>query len=141
MAALSSAMEARFDRYQGDQLYHLGLSVEGYMLAPPGVPLVYTPKSALILNITVWDDAANAKLNEKVHQITVFETTTGGSFLLGSGNKRTKEEQLAGLSANAVREIEKWMVEQARDNSWFAPRAGAATTAVVPRSNPPEEDG
>lgn len=129
--ALTKAMKDRFSRYEGNQLYHFGISVEGYLLAPPGVPLVYTPKSALIINVTVWDDAANAKLNEKVHQLTVFETTTGGSFLVGSGNKRTKAQQMAGLSDNAVREIEKWMSEQAAEKGWFAPRPGAATDAVV----------
>lgn len=131
VAALTKAVDERFSRYEGDQLYHFGLSVEGYLLAPPGVPLVYTPKSALIVNVTIWDDAANAKLNEKVHQITVFETTTGGSFLVGSGNKRTKEQQMAGLSENAVREIEKWMLEMAAEKGWFASRPGASTDAVV----------
>ena len=36
--ALRSAIDTRFGRYEGPQLYHLGISVEGYMLAPPGVP-------------------------------------------------------------------------------------------------------
>ena len=133
--AVRNAVAQRFGRYEGNQLYHIGISVEGYMLAPPGVPLIYKPKSALILNVTVWDDAANAKLNPKVHQMTVFESTTGGSFLLGSGNERTKEEQMAGLAANAVREIEKWMVEERAAQGWFEPRPGAATTATVPSAS------
>lgn len=130
-AVMKNAIANRFGRYQGDQLYHLGISVEGFMLAPPGLPLVYTPKSALIVNVTVWDDAANAKLNAEPEQFTVFESTTGESFIMGSGNERTKEEQMAGLSANAVREIETWMVAQAAEKGWFASRPGAATTAVV----------
>ncbi|MFC4671629.1 hypothetical protein ACFO5X_23960 [Seohaeicola nanhaiensis] len=129
---LKNAVAQRFGRYQGNQLYHFGISVEGYMLAPPGVPLIYKPKSALILNVTIWDDAANAKLNPEVKQFTVFESTTSGTFLVGSGNERTKEEQMAGLAANAVREIEKWMVEQKTEKGWFMPRAGAATEARVP---------
>ena len=71
-AALKTAVAERFSKYQGDQLYHLGISVEGYMLAAPGVPVVYSPKSALIINVTVWDDAAGAKLNKKVEQFTVL---------------------------------------------------------------------
>ena len=63
----------------------------------------------------------------------MFESTTGGTFLVGSGNQRTKEEQMAGLAANAVRTIEEWMVKQKAEQGWFEPRAGAATTAVVPR--------
>lgn len=135
IAALKPALAQRFGRYQGTQLYHLGISVEGYALAPPGVPLLYKPKSALILNVTVWDDAAGKKLNEKPEQFTVFETTTGESFLVGSGNKRTKAQQMAGLSANAVRRIEEWMVAQRKAQGWFAPRPGAATEAVVPRDD------
>ncbi|MHA6263194.1 hypothetical protein ACXYMO_08330 [Arenibacterium sp. CAU 1754] len=134
VSVMKSAVANRFGQYEGNQLYHFGISVEGYMLAPPGVPLVYKPKSVLILNVTVWDDAANKKLNEKVHQITVFEDTTGESFLVGSGHQRTKEQQMAGLAANAVREIEKWMVEQKKENGWFLPRPGAATTAIVERT-------
>lgn len=129
---LRTAVARRFGRYEGDQLYHFGISVEGFMLAPPGVPLVYTPKSVLIINVTVWDDAANAKLNPEVKQLTIFETTTQGTFLIGSGHNRTKEEQMQGLAANAVREIEKWMLEEKAAKGWFLPRPGAATTARVP---------
>jgi len=129
---LGDALIQRFDKYQGNQLYHLGVSVEGFMLAPPGVPLIYSPKSALILNVTVWDDAANAKLNPEVHQITVFESTTGESFVVGSGHERTREEQMQGLAVNAVDMIEDWMVEQKETQGWFLPRPGAATEAVIP---------
>lgn len=135
VSVMKSAVANRFGQYQGSQLYHFGISVEGYMLAPPGVPLIYKPKSALIINVTVWDDAANKKLNEKVHQMTIFEDTTGESFLVGSGNQRTKEQQMAGLAENAVLQIEKWMVEQRKENSWFEPRPGAATDAIVEQTN------
>ena len=117
--ALTSAIANRFTQYQGEQLYHFGVSVEGYMLAPPGVPLVYTPKSALIINVTVWDDAGGRKLNEEPHQITVLETTGTDSLVIGSGWGRTKEQQMAGLSFNAVRAIEKWMLEQGEAYGWF----------------------
>lgn len=131
VGVLRNAVSQRFGRYGGDQLYHFGISVEGFMLAPSGVPVVYTPKSVLILNVTLWDDAANTRLNPEVEQFTVFESTTGGSALLGSGNQRTKEEQMAGLAANAMREIEAWMLTQKAEKGWFASRPGAATTAIV----------
>lgn len=130
-AALKTAVAERFSKYQGDQLYHLGISVEGYMLAAPGVPVVYSPKSALIINVTVWDDAAGAKLNKKVEQFTVLETTTGESWLLGSGNARTKEEQLLGLSRNAVGQIEDWLVEMQKENGWFNDRPEASEPSDV----------
>ncbi len=120
--ALKTAVDERFSRYTGEQLYHFGISVEGFMLAPPGLPLIYTPKSALIINMTVWDDAAGKKINEKVKQFTVFETTTGPTFLIGSGYNRSKEEQMQGLSRNAIGQIEDWLVEQQEENGWFDQR-------------------
>jgi len=132
-AVLKPTLARRFGQYQGNQLYHLGISIEGFALAPAGVPLLYKPKSALILNVTVWDDAAGTKLNAKPEQFTVFEQTTGESFLVGSGNKRTKEQQMAGLAANAARKIEEWMAQKRKAEGWFEPRPGAATEAIVPR--------
>lgn len=117
--ALSSAIANRFSQYQGDEFYHTAISVEHYTLAPPGVPFVFTPKSVLIINFTVWDDAAGKKLNEEVKQLTILETTSGESALAGSGLSRSKEEQIAGLSRNAVRQMEKWMVEQRAEKGWF----------------------
>ena len=126
--ALTAAVGERFSQYEGDQLYHFGISVEGYLLAPKGVPLIYSPKSALIINVTLWDDAAGKKLNEKVEQMTIFETTTSGSFLIGSGRERTKEQQMMGLSRNAVGRIEEWMLEQHAANGWFAKKPEAVET-------------
>jgi hypothetical protein len=134
--ALKRAVEERFGAYEGNQLYHIGISVEGYMLGPPGVPLVLNNRSALIINVTVWDDAAGAKLNEKVHQITALETTTNESFLLGSGNSRTKQEQMDGLAFNAVRQLEEWLVEQHEENGWFDARPEARTDVNLPAYAP-----
>lgn len=125
-SALTGAIADRFGRYDGDALYHLGISVEGYMLAPKGVPLVYTPKSALILNVTVWEDAKSRKLNEGVHQLIVLETTDKDSVVIGSGWGRSKDKQLAGLSFNAARALEKWLVEQHEELGWFTPDAKVA---------------
>ncbi len=69
------------------------MSVEGYVLAQPGIPLVFAPKSILIVNFTLWDDAKNKKLNAKPHQITVFESFDQGP-IIGSGYTKSAEEQL-----------------------------------------------
>lgn len=135
-AALTKAIDDRFGakRYDGDGLYHLGVSVEGYMLAPTGLPVVYKPKSALILNVTVWDDAAGKKYHDEPYQITVLEDTDAESFVIGSGATRTKEEQMAGLSYNAVKAIETWLIEQHEQWGWFTPNA----TYNPPREERPE---
>ena len=113
------AISERFDRYDGASRYHFGVSVEGYVLAVPGVPLVLSPKSALILNLTVWDDAAGKKLNDEPEQITVLETFGSGT-VIGSGYTLSAEEQLKQLSQNAAKSIERYLVRQMQEEGWFA---------------------
>lgn len=123
-AALKEAVVARLGAYEGAQLYHLGIHVDGYALAAPGVPLLVSPKSALVVSVTVWDNAAGGKINADPHQITVFETLSG-STVLGSGLTRSREAQLAGLAANAARAIHDWMLTHPE---WFAPRGTDAAS-------------
>ncbi len=114
---LIAEMRRRFDRYEGDRLYHLGVSVDGYILAIPGIPLVAAPRSALILGVTVWDDAAGEKINERPHRITVLESLSGET-VIGSGLTQSAEEQMRNLSENAVAAIERWL---ASNPEWFDP--------------------
>ncbi len=123
--ALAAATAERFDRYEGARNYHFGMSVEGYVLAQPGIPVVATPKSIMIVNLTVWDDALNKKLNEKPHQITVFESFDQGP-VVGSGYTKTAEEQLKNLSQNVAKSIESYLVRQNREKGWFAGQPEAA---------------
>ena len=118
VAAVTEAMTDRFTRYQGSKLYHLGVSIEGYVLAVPGVPIVASPKSALILHVTAWDDAAGKKLNPEPHMVTVVESISGATFL-GSGLTQSKEVQLQNLSRNAAKQIETWLVRQNQKFGWF----------------------
>ncbi|MCZ4257319.1 hypothetical protein O4H53_17345 [Sulfitobacter sp. G21635-S1] len=126
--ALTDATAERFGRYNGSRDYHFGMSVEGYVLAQPGIPLVFAPKSILIVNLTVWDDAKNRKLNEKPHQITVFESFDQGP-VVGSGYTKSAEEQLKNLSQNAAKSIESYLVKQNKEQGWFS--AGPGTGAPV----------
>lgn len=116
--AMRAAVAERFGRYNGARRYHFGISIEGYLLAEPGIPLVVSPKSILILNLTVWDDAAGKKLNDEPFQITVIETL-GAGFVVGSGYTMTAEEQLVQLSQNAAKEIEFYLLEQMEELGWF----------------------
>ncbi len=116
--AMKAAMDERFGRYEGTKLYHMGISVEGYVLALPGIPLVASPKSALIIRVTAWDDAANAKLNAEPEQVTIVESISG-STVLGSGLTQSKEVQMENLSRNAAKLIEKWLVRMNDQEGWF----------------------
>ncbi len=125
-ATIKEAVQRRFGGFDGDQLYHFGISVEGFMLAPPGVPVLYNPRSMLVINVTVWDDAANRKLNDEVHQITVLEDSTAATFFKGSGRERTKQEQMEGLTANALDQLGDWLIEMNETRGWFAAKADPA---------------
>ncbi|MCG6902084.1 MAG: hypothetical protein LJE68_05325 [Rhodobacter sp.] len=115
-AAMTGAIADRFGRYDGNRLYHLGISIDAYNLAAIDVPGIPTPKSALGLTVTIWDDAKGKKLNEKAKTITVL-----GVFS-GAGIQPTKKVQLANLSALAAKSIENWLLEHPE---WFAPDTAA----------------
>jgi hypothetical protein len=140
-ASMKKAVDERFSRYDGDKLYHLGISLEGYVLAVPGVPLVASPKSALILNVTAWDDAAGKKLNEKPEQVTVIESFSGET-IIGSGLTQSKEVQMTNLSRNAAKLIQNWLVRQKYQEDWFGGRAAdrkpvaSAVDAAAARAAP-----
>ncbi len=118
LAVMKTAIDERFSRYEGDKLYHLGISLEGYVLAIPGVPIIASPKSALILNVTAWDDATQTKLNEKPELITIVETVSGRT-VLGSGLTQSKEKQMHNLTRNAAKQIETWLIKQNNEHGWF----------------------
>lgn len=123
--SLTTAIGERFDRYEGERLYHFATSVEGYVLAQPGIPLVASPKSVLIVNFTVWDDAKGIKLNEKPEQLTIMETLSGPT-VLGSGLTQSKEVQMRNLSRNAAKVMQNYLVKKRAEEGWFTPQDAAA---------------
>lgn len=123
-AVLKEEIANRFGGYEGDKLYHIGVNVDGYALAIPGVPVVASPKSVLVVSANVYDDAAGEKLHEEPKQLTVFENLSGKS-LIGSGLTTSREEQMRNLARNAVRAIEGWLVENRA--AWFGEMAGQET--------------
>jgi hypothetical protein len=138
ISSLTNAFAERMGRYEGSQLYHLGVSVEGYALAPPGLPLVAAPKSALVILVTVWDDAAATKLNEEPEQLVIFEDFGEGA-IVGSGMVNTREEQLQNLSVNAAARLERFLAEMHEEKGWFALReAPAEEVAELPAAAPEE---
>lgn len=118
--AVTAAMERRFRRFEGTQDYSIGIKVAGYVLAQPGVPVLFAPRSILFLNVNVYDDVPQ-RLNAEPRQLTVFEDA-GGDTVLGSGYTQSGPEQLAELAENAAIEIEKWLRE---NPEWFRPKPAA----------------
>ncbi len=134
-AAVDAALEERFRRYDGDQAYHLGVSLEGYVLAQPGLPVVASPKSVLILRVSVlrdgvYEDVAEARLHPEAKQITALEAPSADT-LVGSGLTRSRDEQMQRLARNAALLIETWMRRQARAEGWFGGLDTGADEAAV----------
>lgn len=131
-AAITDAVEQRFGRYNGSKLYNIGISVDGYALAPPGIPVVAAPKSVLVITANVWDDAAQTKLNAEGKQITLWEDA--GANILGSGLIRGRDRQMQSLAYNAAKRVEQWFQE---NPEWFdiqspapVPETGSAPVVV-----------
>lgn len=135
--AMTKAVSDRFGRYSetGTKFYNLGISVDGYALAPPGIPVVLKPRSVLVITANIWDDAAQKKLNPEGKQITVFEKMSGAT-VVGSGLTQSKEKQMEILSYNAVKAVENWLLD---NPEWFGlppkrtPTPADAPTVVSPR--------
>ncbi|WP_298937056.1 hypothetical protein [uncultured Ruegeria sp.] len=119
--AIQNAVDIRMGRYEGAQDYDIGISLEGYMLAPPGIPIIYNPKSTAIVLVNVYD-VNKKEFLAKGKQFQVLEDTTGGSALKGSGNERTKEEQMSGLALKVADRVEEWLAEEHLENGWFDKR-------------------
>ena len=132
-AALEKAMEERFGRYEGAKLYNIGISIDAFALAPPGVPLVLNPKSALGITVTIWDDAEQKKLNEEGKQIIVMEKMSEKT-VLGSGLTQSAARQMEILSYNAAKAVERWLLE---NPEWFGlPPLGTPATPQVTTFGP-----
>ncbi|MDB5658197.1 MAG: hypothetical protein JWS10_812 [Cypionkella sp.] len=126
-AAIKKAIDERFGRYEGDKLYNIGISIDGYALAPPGIPVVLKPKSALVITANIWDDAAQKKLNPEGKQLTIFEHMSPETFI-GSGVTQNKKKQMEILSYNAAKAVERWMLS---NPEWFGlPPKGTAVAAA-----------
>lgn len=126
-AILESEIDRRFGAYEGDRLYHIGIAVDGYSLAPPGIPIILSPRSVLVLSVNIWDDALGRKLHEESEQILVFEGSSPETFLVGSGIARTREEQMQVLARNAARRVQLFMLQ---NPEWFSIDPDAAAEAA-----------
>ncbi len=116
--ALAQAIEARLARYDGGGLYHFGISIGGYVLAQPGLPVIYTPKSVMIFDVTVYDNATGTRLTDEPHRFTAFEGLQNTAPIVGSGIARDADAQLANLAAEGARQLEAWLAEHPE---WFVP--------------------
>lgn len=138
-AAIKSAIADRFGRYEGNRIYNIGISIDAYALAPPGIPLVFSPKSVLVVTANIWDDATATKLNPEGKQLMIFEGASADT-LIGSGLTQTKKKQMQTLSYNAAKAVEKWLLTHPE---WFdlPPLPASAVTKPKPGAADPAAEG
>ncbi|MGB0960641.1 MAG: hypothetical protein ACPGVK_10350 [Halocynthiibacter sp.] len=134
---IDRAMHKELGHYSGGKRYYIATHVDGYLLAVPGVPVLYSPKSALIVSVTLWDGGEKpaptedgdaqaekpvtpVKVNAEPKVFTILETASGKTFL-GSGLTQSKEEQLANLTKNLAIEVHEWLLD---NPEWFGLPAG-----------------
>ncbi|OSP55116.1 hypothetical protein [Pseudoruegeria sp. SK021] len=113
-AAVTDAVTARFGRFKGDETYSLGIKVQAFVLAYPGVPILLAPRSMLLLSVNVYNDVP-VRLNPETLNLTVFEDA-GGDTVMGSGYTQSAEQQLLEVADNAAIEIELWL---RKNENWF----------------------
>ncbi|WP_278924169.1 MULTISPECIES: hypothetical protein [Pseudophaeobacter] len=135
---IERALEARLGRYDGAGKYDVAVTLEGYLLATGGIPVLVNPKSAAVVNVFVYDVTTKSYLVRE-HQMQIFEDTTGESAIIGSGYSRTKAEQIDGLALKIVDGLEEYMAEQHAENGWFD-GASAAVAAEPDAAAPAPSD-
>ena len=114
-AAMKQAMVDRFGRYEGSRIYNFGINIDGYVLAPPGVPVVASPRSALIITVHVFDDATQTELNPGGKRLTMVEGVSPESFI-GSGWTQSKDQQLARMAYRGALAVQRYLLE---NPEWF----------------------
>jgi len=132
--AMQRAIGERLGRFDGDGLYHIGVYVGAAVLAQPGIPIIYTPRSTLGLDISVFDNETRERLTPEPHRLFVGEGIDNEN-LIGSGFTRTRQEQIENLSRNAAGQIEAWL----RANpQWFTPKPDQVRVPFGDNEVPPE---
>jgi hypothetical protein len=129
-AALSAEIEHRLRRYDGDGLYHIGVRIEAFVLAQPGIPVVFSPQSVLLLAVNIWDNETRERLNEEPIRITAFEGANTGVPFVPSGLVKSREQQLENLSISAAQQIESLLREN--ETTWFAPKPDRMRVEFTP---------
>ena len=114
-SGIETAMADRFGRYEGSRIYNFSIRVDGYVLAPPGIPVVASPRSALIVTVFVFDDATQTLLNPEGKQLTMLEGVSPESFI-GSGLTQTKTQQIARMSFRAALAVQRYLLD---NPDWF----------------------
>ena len=128
-ATTRNAVRTRLGGFEGDRLYNIALSLDAYLLAPPGIPVVLAPKSAIVARISVWDDAEGRLMTPEPVQISVLEKLEAKS-VLGKGLFLDGDAQMQELTEQLAKRVENWLRAQQAEQGWFVPDPDAPDLAA-----------
>ncbi|QIE41301.1 hypothetical protein [Meridianimarinicoccus aquatilis] len=134
--AVTDAVDARMRRFKGDGSYSIGIKVQGYVLAPPGIPVLFAPRSTLFLSVNAYDSVPQ-RLNGETRNLTIWEDA-GGDTVVGSGYSQDAQSQLDELASNAAIEIERWLRE---NEDWFGGAAARPENRTETGTSPENSAG
>lgn len=136
-AVMTKAMQDRFGSYSGPKLFDFGVSIDGYMLAPPGIPFIASPHSAVIFTVNVWDDAKGEILEKGGKRLTYVEGFSGDS-IVGSGWTQNKDAQMKKLAFNAAKAVQDYMLAHPEWLDLPPGSPGSAPTPARTNASPPK---
>lgn len=111
-AALRAELEPRLVPLKGTKFYNVAISVDAFILAVPGIPIVASPPSGIVVSLNVWDDKQGTLVFEEHKRFTVAEKFNAKSFF-GSGLTQSREQQIAALANVVVEQIDTFMLANA----------------------------
>jgi hypothetical protein len=94
----------------GDHFFHISAIISGYVLAQPGIPVLLSPKSVLIIDVFIFDDKTQQKVFEKPRRFTIFESFSSDT-IIGTGLTLTAEQQLDDLTTIAANKVGDWLID------------------------------
>lgn len=124
---LRGAITSKLAGLDGARSYNIGVKVTSYMLANPAVPTVSSPKSALIMSVTVWDDSRGQKPVAPPATVIAVDGLYGTSVFI-TKQQGDKDHRLAALSAKAALEIERYLT---KNIDIFTPKQDGHAPAVA----------
>ncbi len=134
--AMEKAIADRFSRYSGPRLFNIGVAIDGYALSPPGIPILFSPPSVMIVTVSIFEDAKGLKLNPDGERMTIVEKSSPETFI-GSGLTQTKARQLDILTYNVAKRIEGYLLD---NPDWIGMTAEQAAAAKLQSQNTKKPD-
>ena len=114
------ALQQQLGQYTGNGEYHVVVIVDAYTLGKPGIPLVFSPQTALGFRLSVWDAQTMTRFDLTPEKLLFLENANRRT-LFGSGLRQTREEQIVSLTQSVAQQIDTWLRQQNATKGWFDP--------------------